>query len=130
VHGHLSAAFGLDGVANGQYWMYCDRPATGWSAMGYRHGLVATSPSWLSCGTGSPGIRPARRSHCYRHGGAGRCLPPRQAARRCHMCEAVYVAVREEVCMADAAPAGEGSGEEMKRKFREALEASAPSRRR
>jgi Family of unknown function (DUF5302) len=38
------------------------------------------------------------------------------------MCEAVYVAVREEVCMADAAPAGEGSGEEMKRKFREALE--------
>ncbi len=38
------------------------------------------------------------------------------------MCEAVDVAVREEVCMAEAAPEREGSGEEMKRKFREALE--------
>src|SRR5260370_18359152 len=53
---------------------------------------------------------------------AGHCLPPCQAARRCHMCEAVYVAVREEVCMADATPERDGSEDEMKRKFREALE--------
>jgi hypothetical protein len=38
------------------------------------------------------------------------------------MCEAVYVAVREEVCMADTTSEREGSEEEMKRKFREALE--------
>jgi hypothetical protein len=34
----------------------------------------------------------------------------------------MYVAVREEVCMADSAPEREGSEEETKRKFREALE--------
>jgi uncharacterized protein DUF5302 len=38
------------------------------------------------------------------------------------MCEAGDVAVREEVYMADAASEREGSEEEMKRKFREALE--------
>ena len=38
------------------------------------------------------------------------------------MCEAVDVAVREEVCMADAAPGRLSSGEEMKRRFREALD--------
>jgi hypothetical protein len=38
------------------------------------------------------------------------------------MCEVWYVAVREEVCMADAAPERDGSEDEMKRKFREALE--------
>ena len=30
--------------------------------------------------------------------------------------------VREEVCMADAAPERDGSGDEMKRKFRQALD--------
>ena len=46
------------------------------------------------------------------------------------MCEAVQVAIREEVCMADDAPEREGSvepereasEEDSKRKFREALE--------
>jgi hypothetical protein len=38
------------------------------------------------------------------------------------MCEAVDIAVPEEVCMTDAAPEPEASEEEIKRKFREALE--------
>jgi hypothetical protein len=33
VHDRLSAAFGLEGPANGRYWMYCDRSATGWPAL-------------------------------------------------------------------------------------------------
>jgi hypothetical protein len=50
---------------------------------------------------------------------AGHYLPPCQAARRCHLCEAVYAGVREEVSMADAAPERDGSEDEMKRRFRE-----------
>lgn len=45
-----------------------------------------------------------------------------QAARRCQMCQAVSIAVREEACMADATPERDDSEDEIKRKFREALE--------
>lgn len=38
------------------------------------------------------------------------------------MCEAVDMPSREEICMTDAAPEPEPSDEEIKRKFREALE--------
>jgi Family of unknown function (DUF5302) len=55
-------------------------------------------------------------------GDADHYQPPRQAACRYHMCEAVDMSAREEVCMIDAAPEPEGSEEEIKRNFREALE--------
>jgi hypothetical protein len=51
-------------------------------------------------------------------GDADHCQPP----CRYQMCEAVDMAVPEEVCMTDAAPEPEGSEEEIRRKFREALE--------
>jgi len=69
-------------------------------------------------------------------GGAGHYQPPCEAACRYQMCEAVDMAVPEGVCMTDAvpepegsgeepevsAPEPEGSGEEIRRMFREALE--------
>jgi hypothetical protein len=45
-------------------------------------------------------------------GGAGHYQPPCEAACRYQMCEAVDMAVPEGVCMTDAVPEPEGSGEE------------------